>query len=541
MTRLARRLVPLTTRPRGIECCVRPLAAESHVFEDGCVRTRTMRARQAAAVCATAALLAGAAATASLDAEDTGCSDNGDVDTDAELLNYSGMKAAKPSILFTPANTSELAKLVRACHERGVTLRPVGRFLSPNGIAASGEGNGGCMVSLARCDAILDIDVDNLEVTVEGGALVGDIVTALADHGLTLANFSSISDQRVAGWTQVAAHGTGAALPTVDMMIKRMTLITPALGELELAPSGPFATLFRMASVGLGCLGVVSRLTLACTPAHALREHTMVLTGVDAVRAGHAMRLARHRHVRYMWIPHTDDVVVVTADPIDRDNLVTTALHHALERTLAENDEETDPRRPLQELLVAECAARGVSVPDAWTSLSFAGLRDCILDLDPTSLSLVKAANQAEAQFWRRHADLGPAVGPSPQVLGFECGGQQLVLEVCLPAGSARYPSGAGVDFVAELKARIEKRGMPVPAPIEHRWTAASQSYMSPAFSADPSDLFAWIGVITYLPPGQDDEARRCLQLQFDALVEEVEALCDKYVPRAWVGEAAGD
>ena len=36
------------------------------------------------------------------------------------------------------------------------------------------------------------------------------------------------------GWTQVAAHGTGATLPTVDE-ITRMKIITPGQGVLELS------------------------------------------------------------------------------------------------------------------------------------------------------------------------------------------------------------------------------------------------------------------------------------------------------------------
>ena len=34
------------------------------------------------------------------------------------------------------------------------------------------------------------------------------------------------------------------------------------------------------------------------------------------VRAGHAARLRENQHVRYMWIPYTDCVVVVRSNPI---------------------------------------------------------------------------------------------------------------------------------------------------------------------------------------------------------------------------------
>ena len=80
---------------------------------------------------------------------------------------------------------------------------------------------------------ILHIDVDNLEVTVEAG--ITGHYWQLGKVGLTLANFSSIKEQQMGGWTQVAAHGTGATLSTVDDMITRMKLITPAKGTIELS------------------------------------------------------------------------------------------------------------------------------------------------------------------------------------------------------------------------------------------------------------------------------------------------------------------
>lgn len=56
-------------------------------------------------------------------------------------------------------------------------------------------------------------------VTVGAGATVADLLTALSARGLTLENFSSIQEQQLGGWTQVAAHGTGILLPTVEEQV----------------------------------------------------------------------------------------------------------------------------------------------------------------------------------------------------------------------------------------------------------------------------------------------------------------------------------
>lgn len=79
--------------------------------------------------------------------------------------------------------------------------------------------------------------------------------------------------------------------------------------------------LFHMARVGLGSLGVVTEVTLQCVPAHELVEHTYVATS-NEVRQQHAQLLRNNKHVRYMWIPYTHDVVVVTNNPLQQVRLL---------------------------------------------------------------------------------------------------------------------------------------------------------------------------------------------------------------------------
>lgn len=83
----------------------------------------------------------------------------------------------------------------QAAHTHGVKIRPVGRFISPNGIAQCADGE--CMVSLGEVDKILAIDKDAMQVRCEAGVVVETLLEALAPHGMTLANFSSIKDQQV--------------------------------------------------------------------------------------------------------------------------------------------------------------------------------------------------------------------------------------------------------------------------------------------------------------------------------------------------------
>ena len=56
-------------------------------------------------------------------------------------------------------------------------------------------------------------------------------------------------------------------------------------------------------------------MTLQCVPLHTLVEETSVVTRAEA-KAGHADRLNDNKHVRYMWLPYTDVVVVVACNEL---------------------------------------------------------------------------------------------------------------------------------------------------------------------------------------------------------------------------------
>jgi L-galactono-1,4-lactone dehydrogenase len=115
------------------------------------------------------------------------------------------------------------------------------------------------------------------------------------------------------GFISVGAHGTGRLIAPVDDYVTKIKLVTPAKGTVVLTKE-EHGRLFELARVGLGCLGVVVEVTMECIPAHQLVEHTFVLTREEAICRKDQL-LKQHKHMRFMWIPYTDAVVVVTNDP----------------------------------------------------------------------------------------------------------------------------------------------------------------------------------------------------------------------------------
>ena len=91
-------------------------------------------------------------------------------------------------------------------------------------------------------------------------------------------------------------------------------LVTPGKGTIEVTPESD-PELFKIARVGLGAFGVVSEVTLQCIPAHQLLERTWVVD-LDTVKKNHTSWLKSFQHIRYMWIPSTDAIVVVASNQI---------------------------------------------------------------------------------------------------------------------------------------------------------------------------------------------------------------------------------
>ncbi|CAI0439711.1 unnamed protein product [Linum tenue] len=408
------------------------------------------------------------------------------------VSNWSGTHEVQTRNFHQPETLEELEKLVKDADEKKARIRPVGSGLSPNGIGLSRAG----MVNLGLMDKVLEVDKEKKTVRVQAGIRVQQLVDGIKEYGLTLQNFASIREQQIGGIIQVGAHGTGARLPPIDEQVISMKLVTPAKGTIEISKDKD-PDLFYLARCGLGGLGVVAEVTLQCVEREELVEHTYV-TDMNDLKKNHKKLLSENKHVKYLYIPYTDAVVVVTCNPISKwrgppkfkpKYTKDEAIQHV--RDLYKECLEKYRR-------VAVACRNGEFTASLVDELSFTELRDKLIALDPLNKNHIVRINRAEAEFWRKSE--GYRVGWSDEILGFDCGGQQWVSETCFPVGSVSKPSMKDLEYIEDLKQLIEKRRIPAPAPIEQRWTARSRSHMSPASSSTEDEIFSWVGIIMYLP-----------------------------------------
>jgi L-galactono-1,4-lactone dehydrogenase len=443
------------------------------------------------------------------------------------LSNWSSNHTIQPQRVYEPKTPLEIIRVLSMFNTKKGKIRPIGTFISPNGIASPASLSSSsspceynnCTISLSSIDHV-NVDAENQQVTVGAGAKVSTVLDELKKYNLTLENFSSIKEQQIGGWIQVAAHGTGCLLPTVDDMVIRMKLVTPSEGLITLSNSIQ-SELFKLARVSLGSLGVVSELTLKCIPCLNLLEQTWT-TQRNSIGVGHYDRLKKFRHVRYMWIPLTPTVVVVVSDPTTE---VSTKTSNTIQNNT--NTSVSTKRIPTYAMCNLLLSLQPTMNKEYVYSLSVAQLRDLLLDISPLDMSHIRKVNHAESLYWQ--ASNSDRIDDSTNILGFDCGGAQLVYEVCFNIGNLNDKSGKDIEFIQKLLILSEKYGIPCPSPIEQRWSARSTSPLSPAYSNDPDDVFTWVGIIMYLPPNQSKEERNKIADKFEEFKQILQPLLQEY------------
>lgn len=231
-----------------------------------------------------------------------------------QWCNWAGTQRATATQVVSPQSTEEISHVVAGAVERGLPVKPVGSGHSFTGIALTD----GIRLQMDAFDDVTEIDTDTGLVTVESGVILHRLSTTLWRHGLALTNLGDIDVQTLAGAVSTGTHGTGAAFGGLATQIRALEMVL-ADGSVVWCSADERPELFAAARVGLGALGVITKVTLQCEPAYALhaREEPAHLSDVlDDVER----HLSDNDHFEFFWFPHTDRVLAKAHNrlPLDR-------------------------------------------------------------------------------------------------------------------------------------------------------------------------------------------------------------------------------
>lgn len=226
--------------------------------------------------------------------------------------NWAGNVTAAATEVLRPGTVAELAEQVRDAAAAGRRVRPVGSGHSFSGVAAPRERR----LSLERLTGLLAADRATGRVRVRAGTPLRDLNRALDLLGLAMPNLGDIDAQTVSGALSTGTHGTGATLPGLAAATTGLRLVTPDGADHWIDEDDP--ELFGAARLGLGALGVVTEIELACVPAFRLRAVERP-DSLDAVLPRIQELFGAHRHFEMYWFPGTRRVQTKANDPVSDD------------------------------------------------------------------------------------------------------------------------------------------------------------------------------------------------------------------------------
>ncbi|MEO7913125.1 MAG: D-arabinono-1,4-lactone oxidase [Roseiflexaceae bacterium] len=177
--------------------------------------------------------------------------------------NWAGNYTYSAARLHAPETIEQLQELV----SRSSKLRALGSRHSFNGIADTTADQ----VSLEHFDQVLALDREHNTVTVAAGIKYGQLGQYLHGQGYALHNMASLPHISVAGACATATHGSGNGNGNLATAVTAIEFVT-ANGDLVVLSRGQDGQAFQGAVVGLGGLGIVTKMTLDILPTFAVQQ-----------------------------------------------------------------------------------------------------------------------------------------------------------------------------------------------------------------------------------------------------------------------------
>ncbi len=222
-----------------------------------------------------------------------------------EWSNWSGGVRFHPAQHRAPSDQDELSGLVK--HSQKVRVVGAGHSFTP--IMATD----GLLLSLDNISGLVSHDTQRLEATVWGGTRLYQLGPLLQDIGQALPNMGDIDRQSIAGAVSTSTHGSGMNLGSLSAGVVALRLVL-ANGEVLECSRTKNPAVFDAARVSMGTLGILSQLTLQNVPRYRLEEKVRVVA-LEELLSQLPQLAQENRHLDCHVFPFSQQVMVKTINP----------------------------------------------------------------------------------------------------------------------------------------------------------------------------------------------------------------------------------
>jgi len=177
--------------------------------------------------------------------------------------NWAGNYTYRAAQIHQPETVEQIQELVK----HSPRIKALGTRHSFNDIADSP----GDLISLQRFDKIVALDRERRTVTVEAGVRYGQLARWLHEEGYALHNLASLPHISVAGACATATHGSGDRNGNLATAVSAMEFVNGS-GDIVVLSRDQDREQLEGAVVGLGGIGVITRLTLDVSPTFQMQQ-----------------------------------------------------------------------------------------------------------------------------------------------------------------------------------------------------------------------------------------------------------------------------
>lgn len=338
--------------------------------------------------------------------------------------NWSGSQTAKPAGVLAPASDEELAGLLRKAVG---PVRPFGASHSFSPVCKTD----GSLLTLDNMKGLVSHDAEKLQATFRAGTRIREIGDVLQGIGQGLLNQGDVDPQSLGGAIGTSTHGTGATLGSFSSIVRGLRLVTPE-GRVIDCDARNDADIFHAACTSFGSLGVITQVTLQNRAAYRLQER-LFAAPLQEIYDNMDKWRSENRHFEFWAFFEADQAMV---------------------KILNETDAEPTPpakfKLPEDQALWAACeVAHALPAIDG--------------SLQRLLMSLVGSSERADRSY---------RIFPSPRNVRFN----EMEYEV---------PAANGPDCLKELLGAVRKSGINTLFPIEYRYVAADDCWLSPFYQQD--------------------------------------------------------
>lgn len=247
----------------------------------------------------------------------------------APRTNWAGNLTYSTDNLFTPKTVEELQDIIKKCKK----IRGLGTKHCFNTIADSRYNQ----VSTAAFNKIISLDKEKNTVTVEAGIKYGELCKYLDDNGFALPNLASLPHISVAGACTTSTHGSGIKNGSLATAVSAMELVN-GKGEIINLVREKDGEAFLAAVVGLGVIGIVTKMTLDLQPTFKMKQvvyQNMPMTELEKnfeaiMSSGYSVSLFTdwtNKNISEVWIKSKSEEMMDIAPAFYGATLATKHLH----------------------------------------------------------------------------------------------------------------------------------------------------------------------------------------------------------------------